>query len=87
MRKLTISKKYHDNEDLKKELGIAIGYIEASVDFTNICLCDIRRFRKIVHTILDYKYPNIDNTEIHKEISNNNFTKAILLEIVDVEEV
>lgn len=81
---LKIADKYENNEELKKSLNIAIGYISSEIDFFNYCYCDIRRFRKILHTIIDYEYTNTDNTKIHEQISNNNFTIPILLGIVEV---
>lgn len=56
------------------------------MDFTNLSLCNIDRFKKIVHIIIDYKYPNINNEKLHDEISNNNFTKVIMLGLVDLKE-
>ena len=86
MKKLVIPKKYAENEEIKKELGIIFGDAYAEVDFTNVSLCNIDRFKKIVHTIVDYKYPNINNEKLHDEISDNNFTKVIMLGLVEVEE-
>nr|DAO05146.1 MAG TPA: hypothetical protein [Bacteriophage sp.] len=81
---LKIADKYENNEELKKSLNIAIGYVSSEINFVNYCYSDIRRFRKILHTIIDYKYPNTDNKKIHEQISNNNFTIPILLGIVEV---
>ena len=84
LQKLKIASKYENNEELKKSLNIAIGYVSAEIDFFNYCYSDIRRFRKILHTIIDYEYPNTNNSKIHKQISDNNFTIPILLGIVEV---
>lgn len=81
---LKIADKYQNNEDLKKSLNIAIGYISSEINFVNYCYSDIRRFRKILHTIIDYEYPKLDNINIHQQISDNNFTIPILLGIVEV---
>ncbi len=86
MKKLIIPKKYAENEEIKKELKIIIGDAYAEVDFTNVSLCNIGRFKKIIHTIVDYKFPNINNEKLHDEISGNNFTKVIMLGLVDLKE-
>lgn len=86
MKKLVISKKYAENEEIKKELGIIFGDAYAEADFINISLWNTARFRKIVHTIVDYEFPNVNNEKLHKEISENNFTKVIMLGLVEVEE-
>lgn len=80
---LRISKKYWNNEELKKRLGIVEGYVFCEIDLQNYLFSDISRFRKFIHTIVDYELPQNDNKDLHNMISNNDFTLAILLGIVE----
>lgn len=75
------------------QLGIGkIGIYETdyAINITDYQICDISKFRKILHTIIDILKQEDDfyfkNAEqIHKEISSNNFTFLIMLGILDVE--